>query len=74
MFALILTFATLPDGHRHERAGEVVHVGRNDEAAAGHLAANQLGRERFALRHDAHRVGDDAVARVSASACCSWCS
>src|SRR5215207_3851425 len=53
----------LSHGHRHERAGEVVYVGGNDEAAAGHLTPHELGAQLLPLGDDTHRVGDDAVAR-----------
>ena len=69
MLALILTLRDFADRHRLERAGEVVDVGGDDEAADRDLVADQLRGELFALGDEAHCVGDLARDARSASAC-----
>jgi hypothetical protein len=51
----------LPDRHRVEPRGEVVHVRRNDEAAAGDLRAHQFHGKRFALGDTLHFGGGDTL-------------
>ena len=52
----------LADRHRVEPLGDVLDVGRDDEAPARDLVADQLGRELFALGDAVHLGGDGALA------------
>ena len=62
MLALIFTWKAPADDHRLELG--VIDVGRDDGAAAGDLAADQLGREAFAEGDELHLGGDLSAAGV----------
>src|SRR5213082_3738995 len=51
----------LPDRHRVEAPGEVVHVRWNDQAPPRDLVAHEIGGEPFALRDALHLGSDGAL-------------
>ena len=44
--------------HRLKRPGQVMHIGRNDQPAPGHLRTDQFRLHIFPTRHKFHGGGD----------------